>query len=208
MATVILGAGLLSAVPAVGLAQDRRLSSQPRGRDPRRLHDAARSVRGDHPALPGHRGRPGRHVRGVVRTVRRPEPPGGGRLAGGPRRIRAVAGRRAAHRAGHRAPRTGTRTRRTASSTTASWRSPSDLATPRGSGAGTISSARMSTSSRRTRSHRVVPSGTSWLPTRRRSRPARRRRRRGSSCKQLIANVSVMDRGARDALTTFMSGPG
>ena len=105
-------------------------------------------------------------------------------------------------------PMTGTRTSTTASSTTASSCWPCGRATRRASPAGPTSSVMTSTSSRPTPSPRAAPSGTCWPPTRPRSRTARRPRRRTEYLKQLIANVSVMDKGARDALTTFMAGQG
>ena len=58
---------------------------------------------GDHPAVPGDRGRRRRPVRGVLRPVRRPEPRRRGRPAGRHRGALAVAGRGAARGAGHRA---------------------------------------------------------------------------------------------------------
>ena len=133
---IAIGAIALGMLP-VAAAGTGRPAAALRGdagrRDPRRLHDAARGVRGDHPAVPGHRGRPGRHVRGVVRTVRRPEPRGRGGPARRPRRVRALAGRRAARRARHRVAGLGRERAQAASSTTASSRSPSARATPRAS---------------------------------------------------------------------------
>ena len=183
VATSLLGAAI-GLMPAVATAQEPAavVRGGPRSGDARRLHDAARGVRGGHPAVPGH-ARPGRASSSRSRTA--------------VRATRAARSRRACRPTSWR-----WRCGPTSSGSSSPASCPPDWdenehagivhnsvvvarrpprATPRASLAGTTSSARTSTSSRRTRSRRAARSGTSSLPTRPRSRPARPRKRRASS---------------------------
>ena len=170
--------------------------------------DAARGLRGDHPALPGHRGRRGHRVRAVLQRLGRPEPRRGGRPAGRPRGPLAVAGRGAARGAGHRRRPTGTRTsykgivhdsvvvfvvRPGNPKGITDWadlvREDVDVITPNPFTSGGAQWNLLAAYQAQIEAGKTEEEALDYL-------------------KQLIANTSVMDRSARESLATFMAGPG